>query len=186
MSHLQEAVEISRKVNTRLDAGVFGVQARLARSLGKIDEAKRTIELALEDYETMNHRRGIVMGQSALAHIFRQEGNLDQAESYYRQSIVGWQELGHRPAVAHQIECLAYIAVARGEHMHAALLLGAAANARQELNSLSEDPQEIQDLTLAMEQLSEFMGEKKRDKALAEGRLISLDEAVQIAVDEIL
>ena len=123
------------------------------------------------------------MGQSALAHLLREEGNLEEAEIYYRQSIVGWQELGHRPAVAHQIECLAFSAIAQGEHELAAKLLGAAGNARQELNAFSEDPQEIQELALAMEQLTEAMGEE-RDNLLAAGSLISLDDAVQMALNK--
>jgi non-specific serine/threonine protein kinase len=185
MAYLQEALSISRRVNSRLDAGIFGVQARLAVSLGDSDSAKSTIEAALDDYKAMNHRRGIVMGQSSLAHIYREEGNLDEAESYYRQSIVGWQELGHRPAVAHQIECLAYIAIGRGQHEHAARLLGAAGRARRELNSLSEDPQEIRDLALAMEQLGDALGEKERDLAMAEGAKMSLDDAVTVALKEV-
>jgi predicted ATPase/class 3 adenylate cyclase len=182
MPHFQEVVEIYPRVNTRLDSSIFEVQARLARSQGNLEEVKRDVLSALEGYEALNHRRAIAMGQSAMAHILRQEGNLEEAEFYYRQSIAGWQELGHRSAVAHQIECLAYIAIARGQHEHAAKLLGAAENARRELNALSEDPQEIQDLALAMEQLAKAMGRKERDKVMAEGSLISLDSAVEIAL----
>ena len=122
------------------------------------------------------------MGQSALAHILREEGNLEEAEAYYRKSIVGWQELGHRPAVVHQIECLAYIAIARGQHLVAAQLLGAAGKARHELDALSEDPLEIKELALAMEQLNEAMGSELREQAMLEGSLMNLDEAVELAV----
>ena len=118
-----------------------------------------------------------------MAHILRQEGAIEEAEVYYRLSIVGWQELGHRSAVAHQLECLAYIAIEKGEFTHAAALLGAAGETRERLDALSEDPQEISDLARAMEQLAEAMGEEGRDKAIAEGRLISLDGAVQLALD---
>jgi hypothetical protein len=118
-----------------------------------------------------------------IPYILRQGGILEEAEGYYRQSINGWQELGQLPAVAHQVECFAFIAIARSEYEHAARLLGAAGRAREELNAVSEDPQEIEDLALAMQQLAEAMGEEERDKALANGRLISLDDAVQLALD---
>ena len=76
MPNFQEAVEISLRANTRLDAGVIVEQVRLARSVGNLDDAKRIIVSVLEDYEALNHRRGVVMGQSVLAHILREDGNL--------------------------------------------------------------------------------------------------------------
>jgi predicted ATPase/class 3 adenylate cyclase len=182
MPYFQEVAEIYPSVNTRLDSSIFEVQTRLARSQGNLEEVKRDVLSALEGYEALNHRRAIAMGQSAMAHLLRQEGNLEEAEYYYRQSITGWQELGHRSAVAHQIECLAYIAIVRGEYEHAARLLGAAGSARQKLDALSEDPQEIQELTLAKERLAEAIGEKERDKVMAAGKLIDLDSAVEIAL----
>jgi predicted ATPase/class 3 adenylate cyclase len=184
-SHFQEAVEISRRGDRLFDTFIFFVLTRLARSQGNLDEVKTDILSTLEDYEALNHRRGIAMGQSAMAHLLREEGNLEEAEIHYRQSIVGWQELGHRSAVAHQLECFAYMAIAKGRYEHAARLLGTAKETREQLNALSEDPQEIEELAQAMEQLAGAMGEDERDKALAVGSLIDLDEAVQIALTEI-
>jgi tetratricopeptide (TPR) repeat protein len=178
--YFQETVETSRSIINPL--GISWLPIRMAESKGDHEEAKKDILSALEDYKSMNHRRGIAMGQSALAHLLRGEGNLEEAEAYYRQSIVAWQEQGHLPAVAHQLECFAFIAIARGQHEHAARLLGAAKETREQLNALSEDPREIKELAMAMEQLAEAMGEEQRDKIMAEGSLISLDDAVQIAL----
>ncbi len=184
MPYFQEAVEITRRFNNRYYVSTYGIQARLARLLGDLDAAKKYILSALEEYEALNHRRGIAMGQSAMAHLLRQEGKLAEAEVYYRRSIVGWQEQGHRSAVAHQLECFAFIAIGKGQYERAARLLGTAKETRQQLNALSEDPQEIDELAQAMEQLAEAMGEGQRDQAMAEGRLISLDDAVRIALNE--
>jgi hypothetical protein len=65
------------------------------------------------------------------------------------------------------LECFAFIAIASGQHEHAAILLGATSEAREKLNSLSEDPQ---------------MGEAERDKMMNEGRAMSLDEAVELVL----
>ena len=86
--------------------------------------------------------------------------------------------------MAHQLESFAFIAIAREQHEHAAKLLGAASEARQKLNSLSEDPQEIAELARAMEQLTAAIGEGDRDKVMDEGRKMSLDEAVVLALAE--
>ncbi len=186
MPYYQEAIEISRTVNyQQFNASIFRAHTRLLKLLGSLDEVKKYILPTLERYEALNHRRGLLMGQSALAHLLRQEGDLDEAETYYRRSIVGWQELGHRSAVAHQLECFAYIAIARGNYEYAARLLGTARETRQQLNALSEDPREIEELALAMERLAEAMGEEERDKSMAQGELVDLDSAVEICLQEI-
>ncbi len=177
--YFQEAVELSRRADVRRVAGTYGVQARLARLLGDLDEAKKYILTALEDYQALNHRRGIAMAQSALAHLLRQEGKHEEAEFYYRQSIVGWQEQGHRSAVAHQLECFAFIALARGQYERAARLLGTAKEIREQINALSEDPQEIEELAQAMDQLANALGEAARDNAMDAGRMVKLGGAVQ-------
>ncbi len=185
MPHFQEAVEISRRGDSLFDTFIFFALTRLARSQDNLDEVKLDILSTLEDYKALNHKRGIAMGQSAMAHLLREEGNLEEAEFYYRQSIVGWQEQGHLSAVAHQLECFAFIAIARGHYEHAARLLGTTRETRQQLDALSEDPQEIEELALALEQLADAMGEEERDKAMAEGKLIDVDSAVEIYLNEI-
>jgi predicted ATPase/class 3 adenylate cyclase len=179
----REAVELSHTGKVRHDATIFiSVQFGLARLLEDFEEEKRFISNALEKYQALKHRRGTVIGQGAMAHLLRREEHFDEAKAFYNQSIVGWQELGHKSAVAHQIECFAYIAIERGQHVHAARLLGAAGEARRRLDALSQDPQEISELARAMEQLAEVMGKEERDRAVAEGRLIELDSAVEIAL----
>ena len=69
--------------------------------------------------------------RSELAHIYRHEGRWDEAAAIYRQTILTWQEQGHQAAVAHQLECFAYLAILRGDFEYAAQLLGAAGIARQ-------------------------------------------------------
>jgi tetratricopeptide (TPR) repeat protein len=182
----REAVALSGSGKLRYDATIFiSVQFRLAGLLEDFETEKRFITSALEKYKALQHRRGTVVGQSAMAHLLRREGRLEDAKDYYRQSIVGWQELGHKPAVAHQLECLAYIAIAEGAVTHAARLLGAAGKTRERLNALSEDPREIAELESALEKLADVMGQEARHRALAEGRLLDLDGAVALALREV-
>jgi non-specific serine/threonine protein kinase len=182
----REAVKLSNTGKVRYDATIFiSVQFRLAKLLDDFEDEKRFISNALEKYQALNHRRGTVIGQGAMAHLLRREKHFEEAEAFYRQSIVGWQELGHRSAVAHQLECLAYIAIAKGEVGRAARLLGAAEETRRQLNAESEDPQEIKELALAMDRLAKAMDEEERDKVMAVGSQMSLDDAVQVALNEI-
>jgi predicted ATPase/class 3 adenylate cyclase len=175
-----EAIELNRSSTDPFAISFFPIL--MAASTGDREKAKEYLSSALENYKSLNYRRGIAIAQSNLAHLLRQEGNLEQAEAYYRQSVVGWQEQGHLPAVAHEIECFAFIAIARGQFEHAARLLGAARKARQRLNALSDDPLEVKELAAAVEQLAEAMGEEQRDDVMAEGSSLTLDDAVQLAL----
>jgi non-specific serine/threonine protein kinase len=183
--YVEEALELAGQIgNPYMNAVVQAGQGYIALLRGDLAAAKDHTLMAAANYESLNMRRSVVMARSQLGHITRAAGDFEEAEGYYRQSIIGWQELGHLPAVAHQIECFAYIALERGQHEHAARLLGAAGNAREQSHMLSTAPHEIAELGQAMERLAEAMGEEERDKALAEGRLMDLDDAVAVALDE--
>jgi predicted ATPase/class 3 adenylate cyclase len=183
--YFQEALQIIRKINNPyLNAIALAARAGFATAMNNLDEAKELYVQVIENSKALNERSGAVRSMSDLAHLYRREWDLEEAEGYYRETIVIWQEQGHRSAVAHQLECFAYIAIARGQYNHAARLLGAATEARERLDAVSTDPQELAELTEAMDQLTGAMGEGERDRVLAEGRLIDLDDAVLLALDE--
>jgi predicted ATPase/class 3 adenylate cyclase len=186
LHYFQEAITIVRKIdNPGLNVAIYSIKSTVAQMQGDLKEAKQFMRQAIMNYEALNHRGGVLSNQSELAHILRREGDIAEAEALYRQSIVGWQEMGQRPAVAHQLECFAIIAISRGNYEHAAKLLGAARSIREQLNATSNDPREIAELALALDQLNEGMGEEERDRAMEEGRLMNLDEAVQVALIEL-
>ena len=112
----------------------------------------------------------------------RRQGDLAEAEAHYRRNLVAWQEQGHLPAVAHSVECLAFLAIAGGRHGHAARLLGAATEARELHSSVSTNPVEIAERSQALEQLAAALGEAERDRLMAEGRRLSLEDAVLLAL----
>ena len=60
----------------------------------------------------------------------------------------------------------------------------AASNACEQANMLSTALHEVAELAQAMEPLAEALGKERQDKALAEGWLMSLDDAVMLALDE--
>jgi hypothetical protein len=114
----------------------------------------------------------------------RRNGKLQEALPLYRETIKVWQEEGSLPALAHQLECFGYMAITNGDHEHAARLLGRAEATREELNTPSTDPLEISEMEQAMTQLAGAMGEVERDRVMAEGSEMSMDEAVALALSE--
>ena len=76
----------------------------------------------------------VTMIQSEFGHMERYEGNFDKAEQVYRETILVWQKIGHRAAVANQLESLAFISIAHEKGERAARLLGAAEALREKIN----------------------------------------------------
>ena len=172
----------------RLDAPLMAAWAQVAHAQMAIAQqdtadAERYLLLASDTYAKLNDQRMVATSQSELAHMYRREGRFKEALDLYRQTILAWQEQGHRSAVAHQLECFAYMAIAAKQYQRAALLLGAAAMARRRLDALSTDLEEIEELKQAMRYLEGEMGTALRDSVIHEGELMGFDEAVAFALD---
>ena len=151
---------------------------------GKLDEAERYLLLTADANEKLGNHRLTATARSELAHLYRHEDRHDEAVNVYRQTIRSWQEQGHQSAVAHQLECFAYIAITRQEYENAARLLGAAQMARQRLNSPSTDQEEITEKEGALKRLDAEIGAHELERLLNQGELLSLDEAVEFALKE--
>ena len=71
-------------------------------------------------------------------------GNLPEARSIYQETIKRWQELGNRSAVAHELECFGFIAIAGGQPERAARLFGAAEALREMCQSPMTDEERVE------------------------------------------
>jgi predicted ATPase/class 3 adenylate cyclase len=183
LPYWRESVEVFADVDNPYSNLIANrMRMLLAEIHGDVAEAGRQGLAWVESARTLGARRSTAQGLSELGHLLRRAGELGAAEGHYREAIVSWQELGQLPAVAHQLECLSYIAITKGEHSRAAELLGAAGEARRQIHAPSSDPGEIAELTQAMEQVESAIGENDRDNAIAAGKLMTLDDAVNLAV----
>src|SRR5258706_10870727 len=154
-----------------------------AKFLGDYDEARLQFAACIPAFREIGDQHRVTMCQSELAHLERYEGHFEQAASIYRQTIPVWQKLGHRAAVAHQLECLAIIAKVSEQDPRAAQLFGAAEALRAEIHIAMtaeervEYDREITDLRTGME-------EKAFNSNWAEGRTLTMDQAIQFALSE--
>jgi predicted ATPase len=184
--YFQRLIRIARHLNNpRLNANVLQIQARIAVLQGDPETAKHYLLKAIDDFRAMNDLRHILHSNSDLAHLLRRAGNIQAALPLYRETIKRWQEEGSLPALAHQLECFAYMAIASGDHAHAARLLGRASATREGLNAHSTDPLEIAEMGQAMTQLAGALGQEERDRVMAEGAQMSMDDAVTLALGDV-
>ena len=185
MAYLQRVNQlVSALNNSRFRAILLQVKARLSAQQGDIEAAKKYFLGAIEDFRAITDFRNILHSKSDLAHLYRRNGKLQEALDLYRETIGLWQEEGSLPALAHQLECFAYIAISRMRMEQAAHLLGKASATRVALNAFSTDPLEITEMEQAMVHLAGVLGEEERDRLMLAGLEMSMDEAVALALSE--
>jgi len=185
LPYFQRVVELAARLNNpRVNANILQIQARMATQQGNADAAEKLFLRSIDEFLVINDLRNVLHSRSDLAHVYRRTGNLQAALPLYRETLRHWQDEGSLPAVAHQLECFAYLALAQGKVEPAARLLGRARATRAELNALSTDPLEIGEWQQALAHLAAALGDAERDRVMAEGAQMSLDEAVSFALAE--
>jgi hypothetical protein len=101
----------------------------------------------------------------------------------YQETIVAYQDYGHRGAIAHQLECFAYISIAQEQGERAVKLLSAANALRERVNS-RRTPQEQMEYEKSIADLQAGLSEESFTQCWDEGRAMTMDDAVKYALEE--
>lgn len=152
-----------------------------ARYQGRFDVAQRHFEEGLRIFTQMGHR-GMVSGMtSELAHTQRAMGNFDEAKKTYLKTIKAYQDYGNRPAVAHQLECFAMIAVVEEEPQRAAKLFGAAEAIREATGHKPTDEEQAEEAQF-ITRLHTMLSDAEFTALWAEGKSMTMEQAIQFAL----
>jgi non-specific serine/threonine protein kinase len=154
--------------------------AMIAKYRGDYAHARQQFAATEPLFRDLGDQHRINMVRSELAHIERYEGHYAQAEAMYRETIREWQRIGHRAAVAHQLECFAALAVQADQPERAARLYGAAEALREKVGIQMTLPEQAEYDQL-VGALRSRMGEAAA-AAWAAGHAMSMDEAVRFAL----
>ena len=165
-----------------MQALVLQNAGRLAALSGDSFEALARFERASVLYQQVGDRLAFAVSRSEVGHVLRQSGRYDEAMAVYRQTFHAWRELGQRAAIAHELECVAFITAATGHDERAVTLLGAAEALRESIGS-SMTPIERREYDQAVTQLRQHMAEAPLGTAWAQGRDLSMDEAIAYALE---
>jgi predicted ATPase/class 3 adenylate cyclase len=174
---LEEAYQKVSRLNSPLAIELqllIGFNARLQKLF---DAAHMYLEDARRFFPVYRSRSFEAMTLSELAHLKRETGRIAEARAMYRQTILLWKDMGHRAAIANQLECLAYLNRAEGDAEGAVLLLGAAEAVREEVEAIMTD-YERPEYEMEVKTLREQMGEQEFTRLWAEGRRMTMEEAV--------
>jgi tetratricopeptide (TPR) repeat protein len=149
----------------------------------QFDKAREKFRVAMQAMQEIGSDRNVTMIRSDLAHILRYEGNYPEAISSYRETILEWQRMGHRSAVGHQLECMAFIAKALEQGEKATKLLGAAETLRQKIE-IDMTPPEREEYEKEVADLKANMDEHEFSSLWVEGRSMTMEQAIAFALEE--
>jgi hypothetical protein len=179
--YLDEALTVSTSIQNEWATAMslFGM-ARVAGLTGDLLTARAKFLQSANLAKKIGNKRQIYSCYSELAHVLRENGELDEPLAIYRDLLPKWKELGHRAAVAHELECIAYILARKNDPQPAARLLGAAETLRKSIESVPTAIEQIEyenEVAALREKIDGFAFAK----AWGDGQKLTMDEAISLA-----
>ncbi|HXQ37996.1 MAG TPA: tetratricopeptide repeat protein, partial [Anaerolineales bacterium] len=153
------------------------------RIRGNYNAARKIFEDGLEIFRRLHSRNFILVMRSELGHVERQTGNLTQARSIYQETIKGWQELGNRSAVAHELECFGFIAIVKEEPQRAVKLFGAAEALRERIQAPMADYERVE-YDQAVARLRSMLTEAEFNALWADVGSMTMEQAIEFALEK--
>ncbi len=172
------------------DAGLRSQEAQAFEILGFIaihrddhEEARRYLRESVRTYQGIGASFNVILEKSNLAHLERKLGNYPEALEYYRETIIAFRDMGQTGAVAHQLECFGFIALAQNEGERA-LQLFSAASALREKSGTPMTPDEQNYFDEQLNRLREKMDLKVFDSVWSRGHAMRMEQAIELAVEQ--
>ena len=151
------------------------------RFTGHPERARQYFEQGLVVFRQLRHKGFENIMLSEIGHIARITGDNMQAKQIYRQTIPRYLDVGNRGAIAHQLECFAFIACAEGVPERAARLLGAAEALRERVDSQMTG-REREDYDQEVARLRSLLNENDFNTRWREGRSMTMGSAIEYAL----
>jgi tetratricopeptide (TPR) repeat protein len=181
--YAEEGIQLLKETMSRWQAAMTTFGYALFISMrGNFAEARSRFEACLPLFTELKDRHRLAMVHSELAHLERRQGHFAQAKPLYRETIQEWQRIGHRAAIAHELECFAFIAKAQEEDQRAARLFGAAESLRENINIPMNPPEHV-DYDREVSDLRANMDDAAFARAWAEGRVLTMEQAIEYALE---
>jgi tetratricopeptide (TPR) repeat protein len=181
--YVEESYRLAR------EAGLRSQEAQASEILGSIatqrndhDKARAYFKESVRVYREVGATFNVILEKSNLAHLERQLGNYADALDYYHETIVAFRDIGQGGAVAHQLECFGFIALAQDQNERA-LKLFAAANALRIRGGTPMRPDEQVYFDGQLSDLHEKLDSKAYESTWSAGYALSMEQAIQAALE---
>jgi tetratricopeptide (TPR) repeat protein len=180
---MEQVVALIRPSGLRrlLAAGLNSLGIHL-KCLGEYQEARAHFEEALALARELGNKVLVAAIQGSLGDVWLRQGELDLAASAYQEGISLATEIGWVYSLAANILGIAGVATAIGQEHEAARLLGATEVVLNITGESFGEPERI-DHEYIMQTLSVRLDGQALEAARAEGRTLSKDQAVALALE---
>jgi len=148
---------------------------------GDYDQAQKFYEESLFLARELGDKSGIASSLINLGSLVYDQGDYEQSQKFYEESLFLWREIGDKLSIAYCIEGFAGIASIKNHSNQAILLLGATETAFQSLGYVREKDDLIQ-YERIITKLHEQLREEEFSKYWEEGKKLSLEKAVELAL----
>ena len=164
-------------------ADVYEMRGFLAAYSGRYEEARLLFEMAIDAFRDAGANFSVLLNKSHLAHLERQFGYYQQALERYRETIVGFYDVGQVGAVAHQLECFGFLAMAGDQNERALKLFAAADALRKRISSpMTSDEQAYFDEQIRA--LHQRLDAHQFDRVWTRGHALTMEQALDFALGE--
>ena len=180
--YLAKFNELRREAPVSIQAGMslMGI-GRSESEQGNYENAIPLFEDSLDVFTQLRIKNFQVAVKSQLGHIARYTGNLGKAKAIYRETILDWQDIGNRGAIAHELESFAAIAITEEEPRRALKLFGAAEALRERSNSPMTDFERVE-YNQMVAHVRSLLDEAESNLLWMEGRSMTTEQAIDFAV----
>ena len=184
-NYLARLKEIVRETPLSFQSGLFYLgMGHSEKARGNYETAKVYFEEGLNIFKHLRNWGFQLIMTSEIGHVTRLMGKRTEAKRIYEETLRGWQNTGNRGAIANQLECFAFFAITDEEPQRAAKLLGAAESVRAKAQSPMTDIERIE-YNDFVARLRSMLNEAEFNKLWAEGRALTMEQAIQFAFDSL-
>jgi predicted ATPase/class 3 adenylate cyclase len=181
--YADEAIRLSREVGIEWTASVANeMKGRIATYQKDYDKARTLFGKAVNGYRETGASFNVVLVKSALAHMERESGNYEIALEIYRETIADFRNIGQTGAVAHQLECFGFIAIA-WEQSERALQLFAAADALRKKGGTPMMPDEQIYFDEQLKALRDRLDKSQVAIIWSKGCALTMEQAIELALE---
>ena len=183
----EESLAIRRELGDRRGiASSLGNLGNVAYAQGHYPVSRALFEESLAISREVGDRQGIGFSLGTLGNVAAAQGDNASARAFFKQSVTIRLELGDRWGIAEVLEGLSYVALALAEPGRAIRIDGAAERLREEIGSPlppNERPRYDGHVAAARAALGD---DEACDRAWQEGRALTFEQAIELALTETL
>ena len=181
--YVEESLRLAKEARLRSqEAQAFEILGFIAIHRNDHEAARSHLKESARVYDEIGATFNVILEKSNLAHLERRLRNYAEALEYYRETIAAFRDMGQTGAVAHQLECFGFIALAQDDEERA-LQLFAASSALRQKSGTPMTPDEQTYFDEQLESLRQKMDLSKFDLVWSNGHTMKMEQAIELAIE---